>query len=144
MSEREYKKPLPRIDEESRGWWEALQRHELSVQRCRDCGTVRLPPRAVCPACLSSAVAWERASGRATVYSFTVTHQNQAPGFRDELPYVLAIVELEEGPRIMTNLVECAPDAVRIGMAVEVVFDDVTPEVTLPKFRPTSRPESAS
>jgi len=136
MSERGYKKPLPRIDEESRGWWEALGRQELSVQRCRDCGTVRLPPRAVCPACLSSQVAWERASGRATVYSFTVTHQNQAPGFRDELPYVLAIVELDEGPRIMTNLVECAPDAVQIGMPVEVVFDDVTPEVTLPKFRP--------
>jgi uncharacterized OB-fold protein len=144
MSERAYKKPLPRIDEESRGWWEALQRHELSVQHCRDCGTVRLPPRAVCPECMSSSVAWERASGRAAVYSFTVTHQNQAPGFREELPYVLAIVELEEGPRIMTNLVECAPDDVRIGMPVEVVFDDVTPEVTLPKFRPMSRPRGAA
>ncbi len=140
MSERAYKKVLPRIDEESRGWWEALARHELHVQRCRDCGATRLPPRAVCPACLSSATEWVRASGRATVYSFTVTHQNQAPGFRDELPYVLAIVELAEGPRLMTNVVECAPDAVRIGMAVEVVFDDVTPEITLPKFRPTSTP----
>jgi uncharacterized OB-fold protein len=69
-----------------------------------------------------------------------VTHQNQAPGFRDELPYVLAIVELDEGPRIMTNLVECAPDAVQIGMPVEVAFDDVTPEVTLAKFRSRSAP----
>ena len=136
MSERTYRKPLPRIDEESRGWWEALQRHELYVQRCRSCGTIRLPPRAVCPVCLSSQVEWVRASGRGTVYSFTVTHQNQAPGFREELPYVLAIVELEEGPRIMTNVVGAAPDAVRIGMPVEVVFDDVTPEVTLAKFRP--------
>jgi uncharacterized protein len=140
MSERSYKKPLPRIDEESRGYWEALQRHELYVQRCRDCGTSRFPPRAICPACLSSAVEWVRASGRGTVYSFTVTHQNQAPGFRDELPYVLAIVELAEGPRLMTNLVECASDAVRIGMPVEVVYDDVTPEITLAKFRPASRP----
>jgi uncharacterized OB-fold protein len=131
-----YKKPLPRIDEESRGWWEALARHELYVQRCRDCGTKRLPPRALCPACLSGAIEWVRASGRGTVYSFTVTHQNQAPGFREELPYVLAIVELAEGPRLMTNLVECAPDAVRIGQPVEVVFDAVTPEVTLPKFWP--------
>ncbi len=65
-----------------------------------------------------------------------MTHQNQAPGFREELPYVLAIVELAEGPRLLTNLVEGSPDAVRIGMPVEVVFDDVTPEVTLPKFRP--------
>ena len=77
-----------------------------------------------------------RASGRATVYSFTVTHQNQAPGFREELPYVLALVELEEGPRLMTNVVDCAPAEVRIGMPVEVVFEDCTPEITLPKFRP--------
>jgi len=138
MSERSYRKPLPRVDEESRGWWEALQRHEIYVQRCRACGTTRLPPRAVCPACLSSEVEWVRATGRGTIYSFTVTHQNQAPGFREELPYVLAIVELAEGPRIMTNIVGCPPDGVRIGAAVEVVFDDVTPEVTLAKFRPVA------
>ncbi len=138
MSERAYRKPVPRVDEESRGWWEALQRHELYVQRCRACGTTRLPPRAVCPACLSPDVEWVRASGRGTIYSFTVTHQNQVPGFREELPYVLAIVELAEGPRIMTNVVGCGPDAVRIGMPVEVVFDDVTPEVTLAKFRPVA------
>ena len=134
--EKRYKKPLPRIDEESRPWWEALARHELYVQECRGCGTRRLPPRAVCPACLSSDTAWRRASGRATVYSFTVTFQNQAPGFREELPYVLAVVELAEGPRLMTNIVGCAPDAVRIGMPVAVVFEDVTAEITLPKFRP--------
>jgi uncharacterized protein len=136
MSEKRYQKPLPRIDEESRGYWEALARHELYVQRCRDCGTVRFPPRAVCTSCMSSATEWLRCSGRGTVYSFTVTHQNQAPGFREELPYVLAIVELAEGPRVMTNLVGGAPDAVRIGMAVEVVFDDVVPGTTLAKFRP--------
>ena len=133
-----YKKPLPRVDEESRGWWEALARHELYFQRCRDCGTKRFYPRALCPRCLSSATEWVRASGRATVYSFTVTYQNQAPGFREELPYVLAIVELDEGVRIMTNVVGCAPDAIRIGMRVEVVFDDVTAEITLPKFRPAA------
>jgi uncharacterized OB-fold protein len=138
MSERTYRKPLPRVDEESRGYWEALQRHELYFQRCRDCGTNRVPPRALCPACLSSAVEWVRASGRGTVYSFTVTHQNQAPGFRDALPYVLAIVELAEGPRLMTNLVGCPVEAVHIGLAVEVVYDDVTPEITLATFRPVS------
>jgi uncharacterized OB-fold protein len=88
--------------------------------------------------CLSSEAIWERASGRGTVYTFTVTHQNQAPGFRDELPYVFAIVELAEGVRIVTNVVGCPPDAVRIGMPVEVVFEDVTPEITLPKFRPVA------
>lgn len=136
MSEKRYQKPLPRIDEESRGYWEALARHELYVQRCRDCGTVRFPPRAVCTHCMSSATEWLRCSGRGTVYSFTVTHQNQAPGFREELPYLLAIVELAEGPRVMTNVVECTPDVVRIGMSVEVVFDDVVPGTTLAKFRP--------
>ena len=131
-----YKKPLPRIDEESRGYWEALARHELYFQRCRSCGTQRFYPRAVCPVCLSEAVEWVRASGRGTVYSFTVTYQNQAPGFREEVPYVLAVVELAEGVRMMTNVVGCPPDQVRIGMAVEVVFEDVTPEITLAKFRP--------
>jgi hypothetical protein len=135
---RPYRKHLPRVDEESRGWWEALARHELYLQRCRGCGTRRFYPRALCPACLSSATEWVRASGRATVYSFTVTYQNQAAGFRDELPYVLAVVELAEGPRLMTNVVGCPPDAVRIGMPVEVVFEDVTPEITLPKFQPVS------
>ena len=133
-----YKKPLPRVDEESRGYWEALARHQLYLQRCRDCGTKRFYPRALCPRCLSSSTEWVRASGRGAVYSFTVTHQNQAPGFREELPYVLAIVELDEGVRIMTNVVGCAPDAIRIGMRVEVVFDDVTAEITLPKFRPAA------
>jgi uncharacterized OB-fold protein len=77
-----------------------------------------------------------RASGHGTVYSFTVTHQNQAPGFRESLPYVLAIVELDEGVRRMTNLVGCAPDAVRVGMPVVIEFADVTDEITLPTFRP--------
>jgi uncharacterized OB-fold protein len=133
-----YKKPLPRIDEESRGFWEALARHELYVQRCRKCGLLRYYPRALCPACLSDATEWVRASGRGTIYSFTVTHQNQAPGFREELPYVLALVELAEGVRVMTNIVGCAPDQVRIGLAVEVVFEDVTPEITLAKWKPAA------
>src|SRR5207247_1198980 len=109
---------------------------EATRQLRGECGTKRFYPRALCPRCLSSATEWVRASGWGTVYSFTVTHQNQAPGFREELPYVLAIVELDEGVRMMTNVVGCAPDAVRIGMPVQVVFEDVTAEITLAKFRP--------
>ena len=131
-----YAKPLPRIDEESKGFWEGCQRRELYLQRCRACGTVRHYPRALCPNCLSDRTERMRASGKGTVYTFTVTHQNQSPGFRDGLPYVMAYIELAEGVRMLTNIVDCAPDAVRIGMPVEVVFDDVTPAVTLPKFRP--------
>jgi uncharacterized OB-fold protein len=137
MSTPAYPTPLPRIDEESKGFWEACQRRELVVQRCADCGALRHYPRALCPACLSARVDWQRCSGRGTVYTFTVTYQNQAPGFRDALPYVLAYVELEEGVRLLTNIVDCVPDAVRIGMPVEVVFEDATPEVTLPRFKPT-------
>ena len=134
-----YSKPLPRVDEESKGFWEALRRHELYIQRCRDCATQRHYPRAVCPVCLSDRTEWVRCSGKGTVYTFTVTYQNQGAGFRDSLPYVLAYVELAEGVRMLTNIVDCAPDTVRIGMPVEVVFDDVTPAATLPKFKPAGR-----
>jgi uncharacterized OB-fold protein len=138
MSETRYPKPLPRVDEESKGFWEACRRRELYVQGCGDCGTLRHYPRALCPACLSDRTEWQRCSGKGTVYTFTVTHQNQAAGFRDALPYVMAYVELEEGVHLLTNIVGCAPDAVRIGMPVEVVFEDVTPEIALPKFKPSA------
>lgn len=129
-------KPIPRIDEESKGYWEACGRGELYVQRCRDCDTLRHYPRALCPSCLSEQVEWIRCSGRGKVYTFTVTYQNQAPGFRDQLPYVLAYVELDEGPRMLTNIVDCEPGSVEIGMAVQVAFDELTDEIALPKFRP--------
>jgi uncharacterized OB-fold protein len=136
MAEKKYPKPLPRSDEESKGFWEACQRHELYVQRCGACGQLRYYPRALCPSCLSDRTEWVRCSGKGTVYTFTATHQNQAPGFRDELPYVMAYVELDEGVRMLTNIVGCPADAVRIGMRVEVVFEDVTADITLPKFKP--------
>jgi uncharacterized OB-fold protein len=136
--EKRYAKPLPRIDEESKGFWEGCQRHELYIQRCRSCGRTRYYPRALCPHCLSSDTEWVLSSGRGTVYTYTVTQQNQAAGFRDSLPYVLAYVELKEGVRVLTNIVDCDPTAVRIGMPVEVMFEDVTPEATLPKFKPVA------
>lgn len=129
-------KPLPRVDEETKGYWEACRRHELYVQQCRACLTRRHYPRAVCPKCLSSDTEWLRCAGTGTVYTFTVTHQNQAPGFRDEVPYVLAYVELDEGPRLLTNIVQCPVDAVHIGQRVTVVFEDVSDEIAIPRFRP--------
>jgi uncharacterized OB-fold protein len=137
-AESKYAKPIPHLDEENRPWWEALKRHELYIQRCRDCGALRYYPRALCPECLSPRTAWIRARGTGKVYTFTITHQNTAPGFRESLPYVLAYVELDEGLKMLTNIVDCRPEEVRIGMPVAVVFDDVTPEVTLAKFRPAS------
>ena len=131
-----YTKPLPHIDEEMRPWWEAAQRHELYIQKCRDCGDLRFHPRALCTNCLSARTEWVKCGGGGKIYTFTVTNQNQAAGFREALPYVMAWVELNEGVKLLSNIVDCPPQEVKIGMPVEAVFDDVTPEVTLVKFRP--------
>jgi uncharacterized protein len=133
-----YAKPLPHIDEENRPWWEAAQRHELYIQKCHDCGDLRFHPRALCTNCLSSNTEWVKCKGSGHIYTFTVTNQNGASGFRDSLPYVLAWVQLDEGVKLMTNIIDCPPDQVKIDMRVEAVFDDVTPEVTLVKFRPAT------
>jgi uncharacterized OB-fold protein len=135
-SPKAYRKPLPHIDEENRPWWESAQRHELYIQKCRDCGDLRFHPRALCTSCMSSRTEWVRCKGTGKIYTFTVTNQNQASGFRDSLPYVMAWVEVDEGLKMLTNIVDCPPEQVKIGMPVEAVFDDVTPEVTLVKFRP--------
>ncbi|MFI5351497.1 MAG: Zn-ribbon domain-containing OB-fold protein [Candidatus Binatales bacterium] len=134
--EKKYAKPLPHLDEENRPWWEALKRHELYLQKCRDCAAIRYYPRAQCPECLSPRTEWIRASGRGKVYTFTATWQNQAAGFRESIPYVMAYVQLDEGPKMLTNIIDCGPEQVKIGMPVEVVYEDVTAEVTLAKFRP--------
>ncbi len=128
-------RPLPRIDEESRGYWEAARRHELLLQRCRACGAFCHHPRAVCPECLSSDIDWVVSPGRGEIYTFTVTYQNQSPGFAGRVPYVLAYVLLEEGIQILTNIVDVPPEEVRIGQAVEVCFEDLTEEISIPTFR---------
>ena len=131
-------RPVPRVDEESRPFWEACARHELYVQKCQTCGTAFYYPRAFCPEDLSPDFEWLRCSGKGTVYTFTITRQNQSSGFRNKVPYVMAYVELEEGVRMLTNIVDCDPESVTIGMSVEVTFEDVTPEVSVPLFRPAS------
>jgi hypothetical protein len=129
--------PRPALDWETRPYWEAAGRGELLLQRCADCGVLRHRPRALCPSCLSEAVEWVAASGRGTVHSFTITRQNQAPPFRDALPYVLAYVELDEGVRLLTNVVGCPPEEVSIGMPVAVEFADAGPDgIAIPRFRP--------
>ena len=114
--------PRPAASWETRGYWEGAGREELVIQRCRACGTVQHRPRALCVSCLSDEIEHLVASGRGTVYTFTVTNQNQARGFATACPYVLAYVELEEGPRLLSNIVDCDPGAVSIGMAVSVRF----------------------
>lgn len=133
-----YKKPLPYIHSETKAYWEGARAHEFLIRKCRSCGRHHFYPRDFCPTCFSFDVEWVRASGRGTIHSFTICHR-PAQGFEKELPYNIVLVELEEGVRMMSTVVLCPPDDLAIGMAVEVVYDDVTPEVTLPKFRPVVR-----
>jgi len=131
-----YTKPLPRINDDTRPFWEGCRAHELRVQKCTACDHVRWPASIICPNCHSLKTTWITAAGTGTVYSFVIYHVAYHPAFSDDLPYVAAVVELTEGPRIFTNIIECSPEAVTCDMPVEVVWDDVTDEVTLPKFRP--------
>ena len=129
--------PLPQPTPESKPFFDALKQRRLLIQRCRECGYAYYYPRPFCPTCLSVSVEWEEASGKGKLYSFVINHR-AAPGF--VAPYVIAVVELDEGPRMMTNLVEVEPDPemVRCEMRVEIVFDDVDGDFTLPRFRPVS------
>jgi uncharacterized OB-fold protein len=131
----EYSGPIPVPTPETRPFWDAARRHALELPRCRACGALHYYPRGACPRCLSADLAWERLSGRARLHTFTVVHRGQK-GFPVPTPYVLAVVELEEGPRMMTTLVDVEPAAVTIGMPLEVVFRDVSDAIALPLFRP--------
>ncbi len=133
---RAYSKPLPTPTPTSQPFWDAAKEHRLIIQRSRRTGRRVFYPRLVSPYGPDDELEWVEASGRGIVYSFTVARRPTAPQWGEECPYVIAIVELEEGGHLTTNIVECDPDTVRIGMPVTVVFDDVTPEVTLVKFKP--------
>lgn len=133
-----YQKPLPSIDPETEVFWRAAKEHRLIIQRCQKDGIYIFYPRAVCPYCMSDQITWVTASGKGKVYSFTVVHQHPNPAFQAEAPYIVALIELDEGVRMMST-VEGSPENMEVGMDVEVVFDDVTQELSLPRFRPTGR-----
>ncbi len=126
-------RPAPRPDPESAAFWAATLDGQLVVQRCTSCGHHQLYARAHCLVCRSW-VEWVTASGQGTIYSYTVIRQNFSRAFRDLLPYVVALVDLAEGPRLMTNIVGCAPEEVHIGAAVHVRFEPVSDEAALPMF----------
>ena len=130
----ELPRPVP-IDV-TRPFWDGLAADEIRLQRCRDCGSWVFYPRPRCSTCLSDALDWQTVSGRATVYSFTIARQATHPAFAAEVPQLLAIVELDEGVRMMTNVVGCPNAGLQIGMPLEVTFERVSDEVALPKFRP--------
>jgi uncharacterized OB-fold protein len=134
----EYAKPLPRPNKLSQPFWDGAKRHELLLQKCSACGHLWFPPSARCPKCLSPEYTWAKATGRGKVWSSIVMWQSYFPSFETDIPYNVAYVELEEGPRLMTNIIGCENDAIYCDMAVEVVFEDVTAEISLPKFRPAN------
>ncbi len=129
-------KPLPGVDEDTQPFWDYTKKHELRVQKCSACGKLRYPVSPICPHCLGMTSEWAKLSGKAEVYSFITVQRRYHPGFASEIPYTVAIIKTEEGIRMLSNVVGIKPDAVKIGMPVEVMFDDVTPEFTLPKFKP--------
>ena len=129
-------KPRPRISPDNAPFWDGCRNHELLLPTCQDCAKAHLPPGPVCPFCFGDRLEWKRASGRGTVTTFTVVHQPWFPAFKTEIPYNIVQVELAEGPRLVANVVPAT--GLHVGLPVEVVFDDVASDLTLPRFKPAS------
>lgn len=126
----------PTVTPDSRFFWDALKEHRLLIQRCDGCGALRHPPRPMCPRCNSLAWTAIESAGRGEVFSFVMPHHPPSPWL--EHPYIVVLVELDEGVRLVSNLCAIAPDAVRIGMAVELFFERFDDGLVLPQFRPAS------
>ena len=136
MAERTYTLPIPVADEASAPFFAGAKQRRLMLVRCAQCGSWRLPGRDRCLDCWSEEAEWAQASGRGKLYTFGVMHQQYHPSFADVIPYNYAIVELAEGPRLVSNIVDCPNDELRVDMRVEAAYDDVSDETTLVRFRP--------
>jgi len=132
-------RPLPLPDDDTRPFWEGCRQHELRMQRCAACGAFRFTPRPLCPKCRSADSGWVPVSGRGTIASRVVVHPPVLPGFADRVPLPVVLVELEEDPalRLVGNVLDAPPDEIEIGRAVQVAFEELTPEITLPQWRLT-------
>ncbi len=139
----EYAKPLPAPNPDTKPFWDACKDHELRAQQCSACGRFRWPPQGVCPSCYSWDFQWVKLPDNGTVSSFVVVHYVSVPAFADDIPYVIAQITMDgtDNQVILTsNVIDCPWEEVKVGMAVRVVYDDVTLEYTLPKFRPIASP----
>ncbi len=134
----DYTKPLPRGENLHSGFYDFCKKHELRFQRCSGCQAWRHMPRESCEACASFDWTWEASSGKATLFSWTTIHRALHPSFVDDVPYTVVVVEMEEGVRLASRLVDIADDELRLGLPLEVEFEDVTADVTLHKFRKSS------
>lgn len=131
-------RPIPEPNEDSANFWRGCSEHKLTIQRCKSCDRARFYPRIVCGTCGSTDTEWFDASGDGSVFSYTIVHRAPSPAFKDDVPYVLAIVELREGVRMMTNIVGCDPVDVKIDMPVRVRFHRMSDEISLPMFAPVT------
>jgi uncharacterized protein len=129
-------KPLPAINDDNRRYYEYLHKHELRMQKCSNCGHIRYPPGILCPRCHSLESEWTELSGRGRVYSYAIYRTCFHPAFQDEVPYTVAIIHLDEGPLMESNLTDSKVEDIRIEMPVEVYFEDVNDIISLPKFKP--------
>ena len=129
-----YNKPLPVIDPLTKPFWDNARQNQLAVQSCNACGHLHIPPTPVCPSCLSKDLIWKHVSGRGTLLSWVVFHRAYWPGFDADVPYQVCLVQLEEGPIVVSNLVATTDRDVEVGKPVRVIFDRVTEQLTLPKF----------
>lgn len=136
-------KPVPIVNTWAQPFWDAARNERLIIQRCRSCERHVFYPRIACPYCASEALDWVEASGKGTIYSFTVVESNAPSSFRADMPYVVAVIRLEEGVQMLSNVVGCDPYDVRCEQPVEVTFEKLNDDFTLPKFRPISEQESA-
>ena len=132
------RRDVPTVEDESRPYWEAAAKGQLLIKRCAACGQAHHYPRPFCPNCWSEDVSWEQASGRGTLYTYSTIFRNDLAPFDAWGAYVAAVVELDEGPKVMTNIVECTPEQLSVGMPVEVVFRELTDEFAAPVFRPVA------
>jgi len=133
---KKYKKPLPSMSVWSAPFWEGCKREELLIQKCRDCGTFIFYPKMYCTNCLSSNLEWIKSRGKGKIYTHMTVYGFQPTEFSEDVPYVVAVIQLDEGVRMMSNIVNCKEEEVFCNMPVEVVFEKVTKEFTLPKFQP--------
>jgi uncharacterized OB-fold protein len=133
-----YNKPLPIINDDNRQYWAYCRQHELRMQRCDSCGYIRFPPGILCPRCHSMEAGWAKLSGKGKIYSFVVYRASYHPSYENDIPYVVAVIQLAEGPRMESNITGATVEDLKVDMPVEVYFDDVTDEITLPKFREVS------
>jgi uncharacterized OB-fold protein len=132
-------RPLPRFPEpDTEPFWRMTREHRLGYQVCEDCGGIVFYPRRHCTHCTSERLAWRESAGRGRIYTYTVIRQHGHPAFREMLPFVVAFVDLDEGFRILTHIIDCSPEDVQVGQPVEVAWIDAG-EVSLPVFRPVAQ-----